>query len=546
MSMRGHDAGRPCRLRTTVMLAVAYGMFLTVTSTALWGSVLSAGLSAGAPSPESDVVGFMAREATFAITFILVAAWSWRGTHGCEEGRQKADVRSACSAGLWISLVCLLAGTLLGAMGSDAAMLQSWGKVVSATAGALLGIGCALAFCLLQDGVATLCGVYQSGQVVFAAAAVSAVLYFILKLVPDGTLSLLAFFALTAVLYIMIWRIGTMAKSVQTSTGAAESRVAQFLGLRNLLREIWKPMVCVSMSAFIIGMIRLRAAVDAELLAHVNDSAMLSLLIAAAALTLAWRVIYSRVALLTLHQILFPLIATAYLVLPAFSGVHEEGFIVFANTVFSVASSLMVVTCVGSSRRNGLPHTAVYGIFAGVAYTALLLGSVVGLSLGIEQGVSQAVMFVIAMGALYIMAMVLVVPRDFLPGKKDGVEAGLEPEGDLEPEGGLEPEGVEAASPKGSEPEARLESALLADSGLEPDRELTIDEKCALLSERYQLSRRETEIFPYLAKGRDVQFVANELVLSKNTIKTHVKNIFMKLDVHSRQEIIDLVESFKG
>ena len=52
------------------MLAVAYGMFLTVTSTALWGSVLSAGLSAGAPSPESDVVGFMAREATFAITFL--------------------------------------------------------------------------------------------------------------------------------------------------------------------------------------------------------------------------------------------------------------------------------------------------------------------------------------------------------------------------------------------------------------------------------------------------------------------------------------------
>ena len=61
---------------------------------------------------------------------------------------------------------------------------------------------------------------------------------------------------------------------------------------------------------------------------------------------------------------------------------------------------------------------------------------------------------------------------------------------------------------------------------------------------RSKLSRREAEIFVYLAKGRDVQFVANELVLSKNTVKTHIKNIFSKLDVHSRQELIDLVESF--
>lgn len=53
------------------------------------------------------------------------------------------------------------------------------------------------------------------------------------------------------------------------------------------------------------------------------------------------------------------------------------------------------------------------------------------------------------------------------------------------------------------------------------------------------------EIFVYLAKGRDVQFIANELVLSKNTVRTHVKNLFTKLDVHSRQELIDLVEAFE-
>lgn len=49
----------------------------------------------------------------------------------------------------------------------------------------------------------------------------------------------------------------------------------------------------------------------------------------------------------------------------------------------------------------------------------------------------------------------------------------------------------------------------------------------------------------FLAHGRDVPFIAEELTLSKNTIRTHVKNIFTKMSVHSKQELIDLVSSFE-
>ena len=31
-------------------------------------------------------------------------------------------------------------------------------------------------------------------------------------------------------------------------------------------------------------------------------------------------------------------------------------------------------------------------------------------------------------------------------------------------------------------------------------------------------------------------------MLSKNTVATHVKHIYQKLDVHSRQELLDLFE----
>ena len=36
--------------------------------------------------------------------------------------------------------------------------------------------------------------------------------------------------------------------------------------------------------------------------------------------------------------------------------------------------------------------------------------------------------------------------------------------------------------------------------------------------------------------------IAEELVISENTVRTHVRHIYAKLDVHSHQELIDLVE----
>ena len=46
-----------------------------------------------------------------------------------------------------------------------------------------------------------------------------------------------------------------------------------------------------------------------------------------------------------------------------------------------------------------------------------------------------------------------------------------------------------------------------------------------------------------LARGHNGYHIRDELALSYNTVKTHVKRIYRKLDVHSQQELIDLVES---
>lgn len=87
---------------------------------------------------------------------------------------------------------------------------------------------------------------------------------------------------------------------------------------------------------------------------------------------------------------------------------------------------------------------------------------------------------------------------------------------------------------------------VLVDSADEDDaseeRALTVDERCEVLSQQKGLTKRETEVLHLLARGRTGVFIQHELCVSYNTIKAHVKHIYQKLDVHTHQELIDLVE----
>lgn len=63
--------------------------------------------------------------------------------------------------------------------------------------------------------------------------------------------------------------------------------------------------------------------------------------------------------------------------------------------------------------------------------------------------------------------------------------------------------------------------------------------------EFYGLSAREAEVAELIARGNTVAHIAELLFVSENTVRTHSKRIYVKLDIHKRQELIDLVESFE-
>lgn len=52
------------------------------------------------------------------------------------------------------------------------------------------------------------------------------------------------------------------------------------------------------------------------------------------------------------------------------------------------------------------------------------------------------------------------------------------------------------------------------------------------------LSQREKEIFEVLLKGVSYKEIANQHFISVNTVKTHTKNIYSKLGIKNRIELL--------
>jgi DNA-binding CsgD family transcriptional regulator len=53
------------------------------------------------------------------------------------------------------------------------------------------------------------------------------------------------------------------------------------------------------------------------------------------------------------------------------------------------------------------------------------------------------------------------------------------------------------------------------------------------------LTQRELDVLRLLVAGRSNQAIADELFISRDTARTHVANIFRKLDVRTRAEAVD-------
>lgn len=70
-----------------------------------------------------------------------------------------------------------------------------------------------------------------------------------------------------------------------------------------------------------------------------------------------------------------------------------------------------------------------------------------------------------------------------------------------------------------------------------------LEERVARLSSQYNLSTRETEILLPLSKGYSLKTIAQAQGVSINTIKSQVRSVYSKLNIHAKEDLIEIIDA---
>ena len=73
----------------------------------------------------------------------------------------------------------------------------------------------------------------------------------------------------------------------------------------------------------------------------------------------------------------------------------------------------------------------------------------------------------------------------------------------------------------------------------------TFDERAQAVAVAFSLTARETEVMALFARGRSSSFIAETFCVSNNTVRSHILHLYAKCDVHSRQELITLIDEWE-
>lgn len=193
--------------------------------------------------------------------------------------------------------------------------------------------------------------------------------------------------------------------------------------------------------------------------------------------------------------VVLPAFATALLFLPLFwdSEVFVSGFIMKCG--FLVYTALMWTALHRLAYGDRRAALYVFGLSLGLYHLALMFGRLTATLLAAWAPLSFSTMAVVALVAVWVLSMaalaVMVAAR----------------------RGGADRDGYDAAF-----------EAFAQEGGL---------------------SERECAVLRDYARGRTVEYIAQQLDVSPETVKTHLKRAYAKTDCHSRQDLLDKIDQYK-
>jgi DNA-binding CsgD family transcriptional regulator len=213
------------------------------------------------------------------------------------------------------------------------------------------------------------------------------------------------------------------------------------------------------------------------------------------ALLFLWLSVSKRKTSISLLATLLPLLCVTILLISWFLGAFQGGFYQVLTNIpvgFLTASVvILLVVRLIAEMRNGLAAAFVTGLFGAICATLFLIcyGIWPFLNDSIASGISLSIeVLYLALVAIRLAVFAQVKPISNMP-----------------------------------------------------DQEKSISEKCAEFGNMIALSKREKEILLLLAQGRSAPYIAESQFVSANTVRTHIKRMYTKANVHSREELLDQI-----
>ena len=274
---------------------------------------------------------------------------------------------------------------------------------------------------------------------------------------------------------------------------------------KGALSALWRPVLGTAILSFMSGLMLQLSLSEAIPLGTFQSTSLITQAIVIVALLLPALLVKSQPSLGSVYRMALPLSAAGFLLLPLiWNGVGglANACAQLGTLVAGIILWCMVAHTVHDTK---LPAALLFSCSLICTNAAQMAGTLVGMLNAHTLGQGDITLTAVALVAIYLLAMVSM----FL--FKDKNLRGV----DVVPEGG-----APTAEQQGDALEAR----------------------CAHVAETYGFTPRESEILVHLGQGRTARAISEKLVVSENTVKYHIKSIYQKLDVHSRDEVIDLIE----
>ena len=332
--------------------------------------------------------------------------------------------------------------------------------------------------------------------------------------------------------------------SGQAPAAASHDLPAVVSQFKQALAGLFGSFLCVFMLTAVVAL--LHSSVIGGVFEPVVGAVPMAESLAIAAALLAAVVLISRSVPSTagVYRVLFPLMLVALSLLPFIPGVfgHYAGMVMVV--CYNLVGMAFVLFLVETAHGASVPAVALMGVYQAGTQLFTVIGLVLGSLLnGFEARAEASYATILILVCIYLLAMVPVALSRRSDrrgaGSGEGGAGGAGVTGESRVAGGLGRD-ADSGAPMPADPAS-------PDPGEQAfEQQQEVRGRVGARVEEFALSRgltaREAQVLVQLARGWSANAIASELGITQNTAWAHIKRIYVKLDVHSKQELIEYVE----